>query len=111
MPQKVQLSALQIRLLRLWRHDRHGDQPLCSSSHIASARESTSVLVVQTEQILGISLKTEVTTDSGMPYDVTFTNTPAIKETGSESYGGETRTFTYFFNKATGELLSGTEVS
>ena len=54
--------------------------------------------------------KTEVTTDSGMTYDATFTDTPAIKETGSESYGGETREFTYFFDKATGELLSGTEV-
>ena len=54
--------------------------------------------------------KTEVTTDLNADGDSTFTNTPAYKETGSESYGGETRTFTYFFSKATGELLSGSEV-
>ena len=31
-------------------------------------------------------------------------------EAGTETYGGETRTFSYVFNVATGDLISGTEL-
>jgi len=46
-------------------------------------------------------------------YEVKSTNSDGvaiITETGSDSYGGDTRTFTYVFNAATRDLISGSEV-
>ena len=37
-------------------------------------------------------------------------NVDIITETGSDSYGGEARSWTYVFNAATGDLISGSEV-
>jgi hypothetical protein len=52
-------------------------------------------------------------TNSWSFFEVKSTNSDDVEiitETGSDSYGGEARSWTYVFNAATGDLISGSEI-